>query len=35
MHFAAAEFRQMEQRNAAALAEPRTVTKPGDDAELG
>lgn len=35
MHFAATEFRQMEQRNAAALAEPRTVAKPGDDAELG
>jgi uncharacterized protein YukE len=35
MQYAAAEFRQMEQRNTAALAEPRTAAKPGDDADLG
>jgi uncharacterized protein YukE len=35
MHFAAAGFRQMEQRNTAALTECSTAAKPGDDADLG
>lgn len=35
MHFAAARFQQMEQRNTVALAQLSTAAKPGDDADLG